>query len=88
MNVGFGNRGSVIESQLCLMTINKTLNYLKLLFLHLSVRQNSNHSTIVLSYIIAAAPAFLAPVTGSTKTIFPQTRLGGWFGDDSSTLHL
>ena len=38
MNMGFGNRESVIESQFCLMTINKTLNYLKLLFLHLSVR--------------------------------------------------
>ena len=33
-------------------------------------------------------PIFLAPGTYFMETIFPRTREGGWFGDDSRALHL
>jgi len=58
----------------------------------LSFSSSWNSSSITLDFMCISlkqqSPTFLAPGPVSWKTIFPPTGVGGWFGDDSSTLYL
>ena len=58
----------------------------------LSFSSSWNSSSIALDFMCISlkqqSPTFLALGPVSWKTIFPPPGVGGWFGDDSSALHL